>query len=398
MADTVIIGTGIAGMSALKAISEKEPKHRVVLVGDEDRLPYKRTKLSKNIARGFSRDEFALQDADWFSERNVDLKLGRRVLAIDPRRRTVVLDGDERICWRQLIIATGARARMPEVSGHALDHCRTVRQAGDVENLLEALDGKQSVLVVGAGVLGVEIAEQLWAKGHEVTLISSGSSVMPRELNPAAERTMRELLDAAEIELRLKHRIVSVNRAGGAADGIRVRTSAGELTADQVVFAVGSVPETQLAVDAGVEVADGVLVDEFLETSVKGVFAAGDVAQQRSGAVSHLWHEAEAQGRCAGLNAIGPPLAYIDTGYRLKCEVFGHYFFSMGRKVGRPDPADEKTHEIIEDIGSPYRCFYFQDSRLAGAVMVDDGKRSKEYESAVRQGLSETQVRELFLS
>ena len=176
---------------------------------------------------------------------------------------------------------------------------------------------------------------------------------MPRELNHAADRTMRELLDAARIDLRLQHRIVEVKRADGVADGICARTTAGELTADQIVFAVGSVPETQLAVDAGVEVADGVLVDEFLETSVRGIFAAGDVAQRRHGAVSHLWHEAEAQGRCAGLNAIGPPLAYIDMGYRLKCEVFGHYFFSMGRPVGRPVGRPDPTDALRRRHGVP---------------------------------------------
>ena len=394
MADTVIIGTGIAGMSALAAVSEKEPTHEIVLVGDEDRLPYKRTKISKHIARGFERDEFALHDPEWFSQRNVDLKLGRKVVAIDPHRQTVVLDGGDRIGWKRLIIATGARAREPGIPGYDADFCRTVRQAGDVERLMQSITGNQSVLVVGAGVLGIEIAEQLRAKGSAVRLISSGSSAMPRELNRTAERTMRTLLEAAEIDLILNHRIVSVSRAGGATDGIVVRTTAGEFAADLVVFAIGSVPETQLAADAGLEVREGILVDEFLETSIKGIYAAGDAVQRRGAAVSHLWHEAEAQGRFAGLNAVGPPVAYPATAYRLKCEVFGHYFFSMGY----PGPDAEGGHEIIEDIETPYRCFYFQDGRLTGTVMVDDGKRSKEYESAVRQGLDKTQVRERFLS
>ncbi len=390
LAVTIVIGTGIAGIAALKELSGKHNVSEIVLVGDEDRLPYKRTKISKSIARGFSRDDFALQTAEWFSERKIDMRLGREVLAIHPKNRMVDLDDGTRLRWDQLIIATGAKARIPPIPGYDPSFCHTVRQAGDVEGLLAALDGKRSVLVVGTGVLGIEIAEQLWTAGHDVTSISGGNSVMPRELNRASECMMIDLMERAGIDLRLGTRVLSIKSG----DRVVVRTTAGTLTADQLVFAVGSIPNTRLAVDAGIEVSDGILVNEFLKTSVEGIFAAGDVAQIRGGAISHLWHEAETQGRYAGLNAVGPPVPYPMEAFRLKCEVFGHCFFS----IGRPDPNHAEGYRSLEDTGSTYRCFYFKDGRLSGVVMVDDAPRSKEYEAAVRKGLAEPEVREEFLS
>lgn len=391
MTDVVIIGTGIAGISAMKSIAERRPTWNITLVGEENRLPYKRTKISKTVARGFTTDEFALEPPEWYSSLRVELLTGRKAVRIDSESLGIDLDDGTRLDCGYVVLATGARALVPAIPGYEPAYCHTVRQAADVEELRRATADSEEILVVGLGVLGVEITEQLCLAGFSVTAVSSTGEVMPKELNGYTQKIMSELLESSGVRLLCGERVTALEPGGGR---IKAVTTGGEISVDRIVFAIGSEPDKSLAAEAGIAAARGVLVDDYLETSRKNIFAAGDVVQTSRGTVTHLWHEAESQGFLAGANIAGSREEYTHVPFRLKCEVFGHYFFSMAR------PAEDglNEYETIVDPGNPYRCFYLKGGRLHGVVMADDGVRAKEYEKAVRDGIDAERINKLFLS
>lgn len=389
--DVIIIGAGIAGISAAERIAEAGNRQSVLIVSDEDRAPYKRTKISKYIASGFEPEQFSMRSPEWFRESNIELLSDAAVRRIDPARRMIETTAGRRFTWGTLIIATGVRPRRLELEGISAQDYHVIRTAADTERLMREVDSAGSVGVVGLGVLGVEVCDQLAKMGKRVVGIGTHSSIMPRELNRTAAERMHVLFRDAGIETRLNERVCGVRSAG---DRYRIRLQRSAVEVDQFVFCGGCEADLSLAREAGLRVRDGIIVDEHMRTSATGIFAAGDVAEHPGGATTHLWHAAELQGRIAGANAVGIPEVHEQPLFRLKCEVFGHYFFSVG-KVCLEDDAVTPV-EAVEEDPPQYRCFYYQEGRLCGVVMMDDRDRAKLYERAAREHWTRERVEREF--
>ena len=381
-----VIGAGIAGLSAVRAIRELDKSGPILLVNDEDRPPYKRTKISKRLSVGFGTQDFALEPADWYREMQVVLVNGTvREIGLSPRR--ISLETGETFECGKIVLATGASPWLPpgvEASGAAGIH--VARRAEEIDRIREAAAAAAKILVVGHGVLGVEVAEQLRLMGKEVELLGGGPRLLSNRLNGVLSERLTDVLSANGILLRMNERVHSVQRRDG---GVAVLTGEGEHPADVVVFCTGVRPNTDLARRAGIAVGQGVLVDEHLLTSEPGIYAAGDVAEHPNGYVSFLWHAAELQGQIAGSNAAGSELVHDRRPFRMKLEVFNEYFFSMN-----PPQSDEGYEVVEEREGDMYRCLYFREGQLNGALMANDKPRAKQYVAAVREGWSRGEVRD----
>lgn len=386
----VIVGGGIAGISAAREIAHSESRVDTLLITAEDRPPYKRTKISKNISTGFSRDAFALEAEEWYGAGGIDLAVGASASDIDTVARKLVLQDGRTVGFEKLILATGGNANWPEGLDPTHPRLHRVRSAADAERLMAAMRGADSALVAGMGVLGVEVAEQLSKMGKSVTLVGRSHALMPRELNlPAADR-LRSLFESNGVKLVFGSDVTSV-RAGSAAVDIRMDRS--ESTVDHAIFCIGMSPSVDLARNSGLAVRSGILVDEYLRTNVAGVFACGDAAEHPRGYRTHLWHAAELQGEVAAANALGARRRYDKPRFRLKCEVFGHYFFS----TGIPDNQSE-IERSEHRLGDAYVCFYLRAGNLESVVMVDDPEHAKEYQQAVRDRWSFDRLKKSFLT
>ena len=391
--DVAIVGGCAAGFAAASAIRERGDDRRIVLIDEEGRLPYKRTKVSKSFAAGFARDDFRLEEATWYRDNGVELLTGRRVRRIVPKGRAVLLDDGRSIGWDALILATGARPRRPTFDREIIERLHFPTTARAAERLRIEATGAESALVVGMGVLGVEVVDQLWRMGKRVTLLGRGGTVMPRELNETGFRRMEEILRAGDVELIFHEEVAEIALDGDRLLVTRAR-SGGMRAFDLVVYATGVEPETDLASAAGLNCERGVLVDERLRTSHPAILAAGDVAQHPGGRITHLWRQAVQQGRIAGLNAAGGAEPYRFVPFRLKCEIFDHYFFS----VGRPAPDEVDSYEVAERTdGTRYLCAYYRAGVLAGLIMIGDKDRQKRYLQAVVEGWSRLRFEEEFL-
>jgi NAD(P)H-nitrite reductase large subunit len=215
---------------------------------------------------------------------------------------------------------------------------------------------------------------------------------MSHQLNPAAAKLMRQYCEQSGIQLFLQQKVLSIEPQPDHSFQVELQDTRFQI--DRVIFCIGVKPDIELAERAGLEVKSGIVVDQFLRTSHPDIFAAGDVAEHSGGYISGLWHAAEFQGMLAGENVLGHAVPYDQAPFRLKCEVFGHYFFS----INKPEDRELSQYTVIENKHETfYQCFYYQDNIVKGIIMIDDKERAKQYEQAVREGWGRTCVESSFV-
>jgi 3-phenylpropionate/trans-cinnamate dioxygenase ferredoxin reductase subunit len=272
----VIVGGGLAGAKTAEKLRDEGFEGPIVLIGDEAELPYERPPLSKDYLRGeVGREEPQVHPEDWYRENEVELRTETVVERIDVEAREVIADG-ERLGFEHLLIATGAEPRSLPVPGADLDGVYYLRELRDSDRLAEELGNRSRLVVVGAGWIGAEVAASARQKGLEVTMLERAKLPLETILGPEIGEIYAdihrdhavELMAEAQVEgFRGGDRVEAVTLAGGA-----------EIETDFVVIGIGVTPRTGLAERAGLEIDNGIAVDQRLETSVRGIFAAGDVA------------------------------------------------------------------------------------------------------------------------
>lgn len=273
----VIVGGGLAGARAAETLRAEGFDGRVVVVAAEDERPYERPALSKDYLRGeVSRESLRVHDETFYGEHDVELLLGRSAVRIDPGTRAVELDGGELLPYERLLLATGAeprRLRVPGAELHGVHHLRTLV---DADRLRDAFGRAGSVVVVGGGWIGCEVAASARQLGLEVTIVVPGEAPLAHVLGPAVGAVYRSLHEDNGVRVLAGSAVEALE---GAASVERVRIGGGAtLDCDLVVAGIGVEPRVELAAGAGLAVDDGVLVDDRLRTSSPDVFAAGDVA------------------------------------------------------------------------------------------------------------------------
>jgi 3-phenylpropionate/trans-cinnamate dioxygenase ferredoxin reductase component len=273
----VIVGASLAGAKAAEALRREGFDGRLILIGAEDVRPYERPQLSKGYLRGeLARDTINVHDASFYESHGIELRLGRTAEHVDPENRTVVLEGGERVHHDRLLLTTGAAPRRLQVPGGDLEGVYYLRSVEDSDALRARFARGGRIVVVGAGWIGCEVAASARQRGLEVTMIAPDRLPLERVLGAELGTIYRDLHLDHGVHLLLGTGVAALE--GGTAVE-RVRTQAGQVVdCDLVVVGIGAEPQIGLADQAGIDVGNGIRVDEHLETSASGVFAAGDVA------------------------------------------------------------------------------------------------------------------------
>ena len=348
----VIVGAGFAGAKAAETLRDEGFDGRVVLIGAESERPYERPPLSKEYLRGEAeRETTYVHEAGFYTGRDIELRVGASVVALEPGSQEVVLAGAERVAYDRLLLTTGAEPRRLTIPGSELDGILELRTLSDSDALRERLDAGGRLVVVGAGWIGSEVAASARVRGLDVTLIAPESVPLERVLGPEVGAVYRDIHLDHGVEMLLGTEIEALEGDGRVE---RVRTRDGRtIGCDAVVVGVGASPRTDLAAAAGLAVENGILVDGRLETSVAGIFAAGDVANHLHPALGRLrvehWDNALQQGPAAARSMLGAaedyaraPYFFSDQ-YDVGMEYSGHAT-TWDRVVFRGDPA---TREFI---------------------------------------------------
>jgi len=313
---TVIIGAGQAGGTVAASLRQLGYTGSITLVGDERWPPYERPPLSKALLQGtIEIDKTFLRSADFYSEQDITLVTDRRVSAIDRAGRLLQLDNGEALPYDQLVIATGARARRLNVPGSDSPNIHVLRGIDDALALRAALVPSARLLIVGGGFIGLEIAASARALGIAVTVIEQATTLMGRVLPSAMAEYLASVHASHGVDIRTGVTLLGFEaRPDG---GVTAQTSAGPIEADVVAVGIGSIPNTELAQAAGLNMDDGVLVDEFGLTSDENIWAAGDVTRHFSPFLGrHVrlesWKNAQNQAIAVAKAIAGQPVPYAE--------------------------------------------------------------------------------------
>ena len=310
----VVVGASLAGATAAVTLRDEGYEGRVVLVGEEPHVPYERPPLSKEYLRGEVPFERAfVHSADVYAEREIETRRGIRAVRLDTVENVVELAGGERLLFEKALIATGARNRRPAIPGLELEGVFDLRTVEDADRIrAEALPGRKAV-VVGMGFIGSEVAASLRSLGVQVAVVAPGSAPLQHVLGEDVGGVLAEIHREHGVQLHFGD---SVEAFEGAGRVERVATTAGrQIECDFAVLGVGVEPAAELAAGTGIEVDNGIVVDEYCRTNVEGIYAAGDVANhyhpvfERRIRVEH-WDNALKHGPAAARNMLGKDQPY----------------------------------------------------------------------------------------
>jgi 3-phenylpropionate/trans-cinnamate dioxygenase ferredoxin reductase subunit len=365
----VIVGASLAGAKAAETLRAEGFDGRLVLIGAEHERPYERPPLSKDYLRGeVGREKVYVHDEAFYADHGVDLRLGRTTVSLDTSISQVEFDDGKRLRYDRLLLTTGAAPRRLSIPGETLDGVLYLRSVEDSDVLRERLDRGGSVVVIGAGWIGVEVAASARQRGLEVTVIDPHRVPLERALGTDVGAIYRDLHTDHGVRMLLGTGVAAFE---GDQAVERVRTSDGrELDCDFVVVGVGVQPRTQLALQGGLYVDDGILVNEHLQTSMPDVYAAGDVAMTHYpfyGARIRIEHWANAlhQGPAAARNMLGRADAYD----RLP------YFFSDQYDVGMEYSGFARTWDRVVYRGDPasreFIAFWLAGDRVLAGMNVN---------------------------
>ncbi len=331
----LIVGASLAGGRAAEQLRRGGWQGSITLIGDEVERPYDRPPLSKKLIRGqIEEAKLFFRAPGWYDEHRIELVTGRRARGLDTTAREVELEGGERVPFDHLIVATGAAARTLPCEGASLPGVYVLRSLADARAIREEVVTKKRVVVVGAGVIGAEVAASCRDEGLEVVMIEAAERPLLRAFGADVGAFYAEQHRARGVDLRCG---VGVSAIRGAARAEEVVTTSGErIPCDFVVVGIGVAPSTEWLAGSGVRTDRGVIVDAHCQTNAPGIYAAGDVACGPARALGgkHVIVEsvdnAQTQGACIVANLLGKPEVH-DTvpffwsdQYDLKMQSVGH--------------------------------------------------------------------------
>jgi len=281
----IIVGAGHGGSQAAASLRQEGYSGRIALVNDETELPYHKPPLSKAFLKSPDGGSQMLRPESFYRENEVDLVFGRRVAKIDRQTGTVVLDDGASLPFTHVVLATGSRPRLPPIDGLALEGVFTLRNFADAGRIRQATEAAGSAVVVGGGFIGMEIAHTLAGLGKHVTLLEMAPRVLGRSVAPAISSYADSRARQAGIDVRIETGVAGIEGANGHVDAVRLADGT-RVPADLVVLGTGVVPNVELAAEAGLQIANGIVVDEAMRTADPRILALGDAAS------FYHWHAA----------------------------------------------------------------------------------------------------------
>lgn len=380
----VVVGAGLAGAKAAETLRTEGYDGRVVLIGEEALRPYERPPLSKEYLRGEKGfDDAAVHPADFYEVNGIELRTSSPARRLDPAASEVTLESGERVGYDRLLLATGAEPRRPPLPGAGLEGVHYLRRLDDADGLRAAIGAGGAMVVVGGGWIGAEVAASARQLGAEVALVEQGALPLERALGPEVAAVYRDLHAEHGVDLHLG---VGVAELAGSDAVTEVRLEDGTvLPAGIVVVGVGARPRTELAEGAGLAVANGIAVDEHLETSAPGVFAAGDVADAfhpRYGARVRLehWSAALNQGPAAARNMLGQGVSYDRV----------PYFYSDQYDLGMEYRGWAPTYDEVvfrgDTAARSFLAFWLQAGTVVAAMNANVWDEGEALATLVRSG------------
>ncbi|HWB98625.1 MAG TPA: FAD-dependent oxidoreductase, partial [Bryobacteraceae bacterium] len=381
MEELVVVGNGMAGVACVEQILKHAPQFRITIFGDETHVNYNRIQLSSVLAGEKTAEEITLNGLEWYQQHGISLRLGVRIVDIDPMLQTVTGDDGSVTSFDKLLLATGSTPFLPPIDGLDKEGVFTFRNLDDTRALLQRAGPGSRAVVIGGGLLGLEAARGLQVQGCEVTVVHLLDTLMNLQLDSTGGRYLQAKMERLGVRVLLS-RITARVLGEHAAEGLEFRGGE-QIPADLVVVAAGIRPNAWLGKKAGLKVNRGIVVNDYLETSHPRIFAVGECVEHR-GVVYGLVAPLIEQGKVLAATITGnkgPQFAGAAPAAKLK--IMGVDVFSAGR-VMEGDGVEAVRYE--DPAMGIYKKLLYQDRKLAGVVLVGDTTDSHRYAEWLRTG------------
>ncbi len=372
----IIAGGGLAGCNAIEGIRSQDPKGSILLISDESYLPYDRPPLTKKLWFGKKKvEDIFVHDRQYFEEKGVKVILGLQATSIDADNKTVHCKNEQSFRYEKLLLATGGIPRILNIEGGDLEEIYYYRYLDDFLHLKSQVSEGSNALVIGGGFIGSEIAAALNINKVHVTILMDGPYLVDRVFPEPLGMALQVEYIRRGVKILSQDRPVSIIKR----DGLLSTTTQSSriVNSDVIIAGIGIEPEIQLAESAGLNIRDGIIVNEYLQTSSQDIYAAGDNAYfpyrslDMETRVEH-WDNAVNQGKTAGMNMAGAHSPYTYMPYFFS-DLFNFGYEAVGQISSKLQTYADWEKENVTGI-----VYYVRDSVIRGAMMCNVWNRVDE--------------------
>ncbi|MGD9624817.1 MAG: nitrite reductase large subunit NirB [Arcobacter sp.] len=385
----VVIGNGMSGLRTIEDLLElTNDKYNITIYGDEPYFNYNRIMLSYILSSEKTFEDTIINHQTWYEQNNITLNKGDKVISINKEEKTITSASGKVESYDKLLIATGSLAFIPKTTGSNLKNVIAFRTKADVDTILETINKSKTAVVVGGGLLGLEAAYGIAKHGIKTVLVHRSSSILSQQLDSTGGKLLQKNLESYGIEFKLN---TTVTQIDGKNEVEIVKFSDGSVVESNiVVFATGIIPNKSLAIEAGIEVNKGIVVNDFLQTSDENIFAIGECVEHKGntyGLVAPLYEQAK---------VLAKHLAQVKTeGYNgstlsTRLKISGVDLFSAGDYLG-----DETTEDLIlldEKVGI-YKKLVIYNNKIIGMVLYGDTADASWYLKLLKEETDITELR-----
>ncbi|HRZ67340.1 MAG TPA: FAD-dependent oxidoreductase [Candidatus Omnitrophota bacterium] len=360
-----IVGNGIAGITAAKYISEKEPRASITVFTDEEYNYYPRPLLDRLLSESITLDGMFPYNDEWYKKRGIRVSLGDNVTAVDTTSKKIKAAVSGTSDYDKLLLTTGASPFVPPIEGVSGKEVFTYRNISDVLRIRSLARDKKKAAVIGGGLLGLETAKALTERGMKVVVVEHNSRLLPRQLDEEGAALIKYCVEKTGIEVLLSQ-----------------STCCG-IDADLFIAAAGVRPNTSLAKSCGIGVQKGIIVDGNLRTNCPDVFAAGDCAEF-NGTVYGIIPAALEQGLAAASNMTGVPAEYKGTTFQATLKVVGIDVTTIG--AVNPEGEGYESLSKKDEAKGTYRRCIIKDGKLVGAIVIGEKAGVSSLANIIKEG------------
>lgn len=401
----VIIGNSAAGVRAAETLRKLDPSGKITMIAEENRSAYSRCLLPDYLAGERSADALRIRGLDFYEKKQILTFFGKKAVQVQPQNKEVILADGNKVSYDKLLLATGASSFIPPIPGIQGEHIFGLRNLSDAENILQASASAKRVVVIGGGFVGLEAAYALRSRGLEVTIVEKMPEILPRLFDETAAGILRSNMHAEGIQFILGVGVKEIRSPrwwqslfGKKSKQVVLEDGQG-LEADFVIIAIGTKPNIELAKESGVTINRGIPVNEFMQTNIPDIYAAGDVAETidivtGQKGLTPIWPNAVSQGRVAAYNMAGHKLPYGGLiGMQNSVEFREIPAIAMG--ITTPDhPVHYEILTESKPDGMSYKKLVVKDNILVGMILVGNIQSAGVYGALIKTGTNIARFRQ----
>ncbi|MBU1147775.1 MAG: FAD-dependent oxidoreductase [Candidatus Omnitrophica bacterium] len=397
----VIIGNSASGIAAIGAIRECDKKGKITVISDEPYFNYSRPLISYLLGKKVKLEAMPCRGEDFYKNNRVKLILNKKATKLDLKQKTVVLSDKRKIPFDKLLISTGGMPIIPEIKGIDLGGIFTFIKLADVEKIAKYIkDNKvKEAVVIGGGLIGLKATEALTGLKIKVSVVELADRILSATFDKRSSGIIEASLEKVGCKLITNNTVSKIKRKNRKVKQLILKDKKNILTS-LVIVAIGVKPNIELVKDTPIKINRGILVNNFMETTLKDIYAAGDCCEAKDSLLNMnrqiaIWPVAMKQGKIAGFNMAGVKKEYQGSFSMNSVELCGIPTVSMGETC--PEGKDYQVLEYLQENKSIYKKIVLKENKIVGAIFVGEIERAGIYTGLIKDKIDVSSFKEYLL-